>query len=126
MTTFTETSQYTVTGCCICGVQWGVPTELYQYWKRDGTSFYCPNGHRQSMTDTTKQQLERAQKQLAQKEMEVIAAKASLERQRKEAQRLRKRAANGVCPCCHRQFVNVARHMHTKHPDYAEQGSSNP
>jgi hypothetical protein len=30
----------------------------------------------------------------------------------------RKRAANGVCACCHRSFANVARHMKTQHPDF--------
>ena len=32
--------------------------------------------------------------------------------------RARKRAANGVCPCCHRSFENVARHVAKQHPDF--------
>lgn len=32
----------------------------------------------------------------------------------------RKRIANGVCPCCHRTFQNLARHMAGQHPAYEE------
>jgi DNA repair exonuclease SbcCD ATPase subunit len=34
--------------------------------------------------------------------------------------RIKNRASNGVCPCCNRTFQNLARHMHTKHPDFAK------
>lgn len=40
-----------------------------------------------------------------------------------QATKLRKRAANGVCPCCNRTFVQLARHMATQHPDYAAPAS---
>jgi len=32
--------------------------------------------------------------------------------------RLKNRIAAGVCPCCRRNFVNLARHMSSKHPKY--------
>jgi len=32
--------------------------------------------------------------------------------------RERKRVGNGVCPCCSRHFVNLMRHMKTKHPEH--------
>lgn len=32
--------------------------------------------------------------------------------------KLKKRAANGVCPCCNRTFVDLARHMAGKHPTF--------
>ncbi len=34
--------------------------------------------------------------------------------------KVKKRAANGVCPCCNRTFSDLARHMKAKHPDFAE------
>jgi uncharacterized protein with PIN domain len=32
--------------------------------------------------------------------------------------RERNRVGNGVCPCCDRTFVNLQRHMASKHPDH--------
>lgn len=32
----------------------------------------------------------------------------------------KKRIANGVCPCCQRTFVNLHRHMTSKHPAFAK------
>lgn len=38
----------------------------------------------------------------------------------------RKRVGNGVCPCCNRSFINLKRHMKTKHPNHATaHGESN-
>lgn len=34
--------------------------------------------------------------------------------------RTKNRIANGVCPCCNRQFQNLANHIANKHPDYRE------
>ena len=39
----------------------------------------------------------------------------------KKIKRIEKRVANGVCPCCHRQFVQLTRHMKNKHPEYLEE-----
>lgn len=48
-------------------------------------------------------------------------AQREIEAGRKKAALLRKRASAGSCPCCTRNFVNLARHMKTKHPDYAKE-----
>jgi hypothetical protein len=37
--------------------------------------------------------------------------------------KLKQRVANGVCPCCHRSFVNLHRHMAGQHPDYTKEQS---
>lgn len=50
---------------------------------------------------------------------EVLAAKAAEER-------LKKRAASGVCPCCTRTFVNVADHIKQKHPDFVGRKTAAP
>lgn len=36
------------------------------------------------------------------------------------ASKLKLRAANGVCPCCNRTFKQLAAHMSSQHPKYAE------
>jgi DNA repair exonuclease SbcCD ATPase subunit len=33
---------------------------------------------------------------------------------------LKARIKNGICPCCKRSFVQLARHMATKHPEYGD------
>lgn len=37
-----------------------------------------------------------------------------------EIRRQAKRSAAGVCSACNRTFQNMARHMHTKHPELVE------
>jgi hypothetical protein len=34
--------------------------------------------------------------------------------------KLQKRALLGICPCCHRHFGNVKRHMRSKHLEAVE------
>ena len=47
------------------------------------------------------------------------AAERSLAAQRGVTTKLRKQIAAGVCPCCHRSFQNLRRHMDGQHPDFA-------
>jgi hypothetical protein len=46
-------------------------------------------------------------------------AKATIAKERRSKARLKKRIKAGVCPCCNRTVSQMARHMKTKHPDYA-------
>lgn len=54
----------------------------------------------------------------------AAAANAAANKERKATARLRKRIKNGVCPCCHRTVSQLARHMKTKHPDFAGNGGA--
>jgi hypothetical protein len=102
--------------CITCGVIYGIPVELDNQRRRDKKSIYCPNGHpqvySQSIEDRLRKELEEERSKLAGAQFELMAAE-------KKVKRLEKRVKNGVCPCCHRQFVQLTRHMKTKHPDYA-------
>lgn len=51
--------------CCTCGVEFGVPDEYDTHRRNDGRTFYCPNGHGQSYTDSTASQLAKAKQDLA-------------------------------------------------------------
>lgn len=110
--------------CPNCGVVYGL-NETYQERKyKDAGSWWCPNGH------SLHYPRESDEKRITRLEAEKIAlsTRVDLERNAKleaqvhrdralaDKQRLKKRIANGVCPCCHRHFVNVERHMKTKHP----------
>lgn len=112
--------------CTECGLLFGVP----QDWKRgrqsDKRTFYCPNGHTLSYTESEADRLRRELNQMKQREAMHLDDKAKLrsafvqaEVARVEAVRISakmaKRISRGVCPGCNRTFANVARHMSSKH-----------
>jgi hypothetical protein len=119
-----------VTDCCVCGVEFAMPKQMLDERRRTGAYFYCPSGHLQHFTETT---ADRLRKELARRERELDWAKARATSARDQAAathrsnvalrghltRARKRAAGG----CKRTFVELARHMATKHPSYAEDGA---
>lgn len=56
-------------------------------------------------------------------ELGLYAAQAQAERDQRlaaerELKKIQTRVKGGVCPCCNRSFVQLTRHMKTKHPDY--------
>ena len=79
----------------------------------------------ESEEDKLRHERDRLQQQLAQKD-DAIAYQRQMretaERQaaakRGQVTKLKKRAAAGVCPCCNRTFVELQRHMATKHPTF--------
>lgn len=130
MTPTTVLVQITPTTCCNCGVVFGIEAMHRQSLVSTGAWFYCPNGHRQHFTET---EADRLRKQLEQKERQLGFARAradsvqdqyDAERRQHAATKgqltkTRKRVAAGVCPCCHRSFTNLQRHMAGQHPDFA-------
>jgi hypothetical protein len=110
--------------CGRCDLTFAVP----DYWQRDrratGESWWCPNGHervyREPENARLKRELEAARARATHAEDQRQAAERSAAAHRGQATRLRKRVANGVCPCCNRSFQNLHRHMSTQHPDYTE------
>jgi hypothetical protein len=121
------------TECYKCGVTFAIPADMMNTARNKGRdlTFYCPNGHGQSFVES---EVERLKRQLA-------AEKASAERARVDrdfwrvqkdiadrqvaAQRgintkLKKRIGAGVCPCCQRTVSQLARHMKSKHPEFAK------
>lgn len=132
MATITYTESLTQMTCGECGISYAVPEPWREQKKKDGSGWFCPNGHsrvyRESDIEIAKRELREEQRRLAQerqahdqtkaraREAEANAANAI-----KKAKRLRTRSANGVCPCCHRTFSVLARHMATKHSGYDAQ-----
>lgn len=117
--------------CCNCGITFAAPRELVRKWQQTGKSFCCPYGHFQSYGENENSKLK---KQLANAKKRTEWAESDAKDARKANQRLRntvraekgaktklkKRIANGVCPCCQRSFVNLARHMDSQHKDYGK------
>ena len=113
--------------CAECAMTFAVPERFETDRRKDHKSFCCPAGHRQSFTaesDEEKMRRERdiARQQLARAEQETASVNRRLENEKKEVKKLKKRAAAGACPCCHRSFLNMAIHMRKQHPNFvAEQ-----
>lgn len=52
--------------------------------------------------------------------MSLEAGHLRYEKGRGVVTKTKNRIGKGVCPCCNRTFVELARHIATKHPDYAK------
>lgn len=128
--TITYTGSLVVTSCW-CGIQLAIPNDLYDFAKRKGQNVYCPLGHSFVYGDTKYKQLEReaeeARAQLARERARRDQAEAEAEHQKARARgykgamvQTKKRAAKGVCPVpgCRRHFVDVQRHVESKHPGW--------
>ncbi len=116
--------------CCNCGIAFAVPADFFSACQADTNKwFYCPNGHKQHYSESEatrlKKQLEteRASRQFYEKQQaETAKERDNLSKSLKSAntrmRNLKTRVANGVCPCCNRQFGNLHRHMAHMHPAY--------
>lgn len=124
MSTFLETETFVVEHCCDCGVAFAMTESMRNRFRSNGGSFYCPNGHGQYYAVTEvqrlKDELNASQKRLTAIQFELAAERSAREQVQKKNKRLEKRASVGMCPCCNRQFVNMQRHMKTKHPGYVD------
>lgn len=119
---------------CWCGIQHAVPESLRGLQERQHhngepqESIYCPLGHQHQIAGPS--QVSRLSAQLTQERARHDQTKAALRetearrrRQKAANTRLKARVAKGICPSCHRTFVNVQRHMARKHPEYGQSDS---
>ncbi len=119
--------------CSECDLYFGMPREFYNVMKTGAgrLTWYCPNGHPrvfakgESEADKLRRERDQLKQEQAWYEDRLKAERASRETvERKlsaskgQITKIKKRAAAGVCPCCNRQFVDLARHMAGKHPGF--------
>lgn len=117
--------------CPTCGITYAVPEVFIRQRRDSGGDWHCPNGHTLHFCESS---VDKLKAQLAAQESETRAAKLreQLERDQKQAAerqlseerskmvRLKKRVSAGTCPCCKRTVSQLARHMKSKHPDFPE------
>lgn len=120
--TLTEFVDMVLEECYSCGTPFMIPKRMKAALLNSKQPFYCPNGHGQHYVGKTeaeklKEKLDALQKEkeqqhedLQNKWLDALGEKQKLEKQLK-------RVHKGVCPCCNRSFVNLQRHMKTKHPE---------
>jgi hypothetical protein len=120
------TNQLVTVTCCECAVPFGIPAYVEVTRRQDQNLFYCPMGHSQyfpkgkSQTQLLKEQVADLAAARDREAQHRQAAEADNLRLRKSHARLARRAKAGVCPCCRRTFVSMARHMKAKHPEYGK------
>ena len=105
--------------CYACGVVFAIPSSLNDKCRRNGATFYCPNGHGQVYAETREMKL-RHQLDQREGELEMVygrlnGALKEITVKKREATRLKNRVKAGVCTECHRHFENLQRHMESKH-----------
>lgn len=106
---------------CWCGMGYSIPKNLYSEARRTadggkGLTVYCPLGH--EWVSNGDPEVKRLRDELARRtaQLDQTAARArSAEAQAAKAERKLRRVEKGTCPECQRHFVNVARHMKSKH-----------
>jgi hypothetical protein len=123
--------------CFKCGVTFGMPETLRNTCLDDHSrSFYCPNGHGQVYTGQTDAQKQKARADRLSAQLQVRDNQLVHERDQRRATersnralkavntRTKKRIANGVCPCCKRNFKDLAQHMSGQHPGYVAEANA--
>lgn len=134
---FAGYNELTTDVCAWCGVLFAAPKHLIAARRKDGETFYCPNGHSlrfnrgEPEAERLRRQLEEERDWSARLAAERDQTKAALRAQRARATRFkndrdreRKRMEAGVCPCCNRTFRQLARHMRSQHPEFAGESGS--
>jgi hypothetical protein len=115
--------------CPACGIVYGLTSRFVEGRRESKDTFYCPNGHslsfKKSKSDQLAEELSRARQQLAHRDETIQFQANRLAEKEKtivgmkgQATKLRKRISAGTCPCCHRNFGNLANHMKHKHPNF--------
>lgn len=116
--------------CINCGVVYALPVGLWKHRKSRGEYIYCPNGHAQHYTKTEAMRLQaeldqvKAHRRTLEAEVtrltgSVLDKAKELSTTTKELKAIKRRVGAGICPCCNRQFGDLARHMKSKHKEMA-------
>lgn len=136
MSTTNLQTTFEVMGCIYdkCGFTYALPQTYVKQCQKDGGYHWCPKcGDRQgwdAKPDPKVAEIANLKRTLAETEDQRRRAEGEAEHFRKSRDGMKgqlalvkKRLANGICPCCNRYFVELHRHMTTKHSDFlAETG----
>lgn len=111
--------------CCACGILFAMPQDVNERLRTKGGTFYCPNGHSQVYTEpdikVLKRKLRAAESRATNLEYSLNGALDELSAKKKELHSVKRRVHSGTCIHCRRHFVNLERHMKTKHPNEIKQ-----
>jgi DNA repair exonuclease SbcCD ATPase subunit len=131
----TVSTELTDMTCPCCGGVYAISQQYLDEARRKGSfeqCWACPyckqtRGYGKSKHEIAQEALQKQIEELKQKNNAEAAQRAYFEQEaehfrksRDKAESLlkkhKKRVSNGVCPCCNRTFINLQRHMASKHP----------
>lgn len=118
--------------CCNCSCPIALTESHHKRLKEQGGTFYCPHGHAQHFTEPEVKKLrkqlehERKLREWAAEGERHAEQRAKREENRARAYRghatrLKKRIAEGKCPCCHERFADLQEHIRAAHPGYGDE-----
>lgn len=117
--------RHIVNQCGTCAVWHTIPEVVFDTCYKEGGYWHCPNGHSRGYRtgedkrkeDAIRQERDRLKQDAARLQDELAAERKRAEDAEKKALHTKRRALAGVCPCCNRTFLNMQRHMKSKHPN---------
>lgn len=132
--TYAADTDLTVMTCPVCGIVYAIPERLRANAHARGDwqiMWYCPNGHELGFGESDIDRERKARKRAEEARQRALdreqatrdlltATENSLRAQKGATTKARKRAAAALCPVpgCNRHFVQMQRHLKTKHPDW--------
>lgn len=121
---YTETIVLEHKTCGNCSGTFALNARWLEEKRRNKGGYHCP--YCQTHWGWWKSEAEKLKEELAEKEAQLRSANESAmtnlrmrvaaDTRRQEAEMKLRRVEKGVCPCCNRTFINLQRHMKTKHP----------
>lgn len=117
--------QHTIIQCGTCAVWHTLPSIIHDTYYREGGFWHCPNGHQRGYRkgqdeiekENTRRERDRLKQDAARLQDELAATRKRAEEAESKVLKTKRRANAGVCQCCNRTFLNVQRHMKSKHPN---------
>lgn len=111
--------------CGECDIVFAVPQKWLDDRKADHQVWHCPNGHKrvfaaESETERLQRQLEWERGRSARLYAAYETAGRRAAAHKGQLTKLRRKIAKGQCPCCRQTFRDLAKHMTSEHPEYAE------
>lgn len=113
-----------------CGHSFYMTRDHYDVTMNEKRGWFCPicGKPRAWLGETKVAKLERElaaeKKRTEWAQQEARNSRERADKAERSKVRLQKRVKNGVCPCCHRTVSQLARHMKTKHPEFASNGEA--
>lgn len=118
-----------VVACCVCEMQFAMTADYEARRREDHAWWHCPAGHSQHFSGKTDAEKLRERKielerMLANSRDDTRVERMALDAEKRkhastkaQLTKVKNRAEKGTCLHCRRHFVDVARHVQTKHPE---------
>lgn len=115
----------TTINCGGCSGTYAINERFRQKKYEDGGAWHCPYcqcswGYRGTEIQRLKKRLQREEAEHDQTRAELKHTESRRRAEKAAKARLKNRISKGVCPCCRRHFMNLQRHMASKHPDFVK------